>query len=287
VTRLAGLLIRLFVNTPVILMLKRPHYIALGLVVLLTLIILNLPSQARARLKLGIGALFVPLFGLAGSAHQLAAQSGDAVVPRSELLKELENLRRDNQELWVSLRQSEDAKRENLRLRQYLNWQPRKDWKLKLARVILREPANWWRSVEIDLGARNGLSNNLPVLSPAGFLVGRVSSVSSTRAQVVLLGDRNCRVAARVENEARDTGVIGASGPLDSEFVDLGYLSRNAALKPGQDVKTSGLGGIFPPEIPIGKIVDFQTVEYGLGTVAQVKLGANLNALEEVWVMFP
>jgi len=44
-------------------MLKRPHYIALGLVVMLTLAILNLPSQTRARLKSGIGGFFLPLFG--------------------------------------------------------------------------------------------------------------------------------------------------------------------------------------------------------------------------------
>ena len=88
-------------------------------------------------------------------------------------------------------------------------------------------------------------------------------------------------------NETRDTGIIGASGPLDAEFVELGYLSRGANLKPAQDVVTSGEGGIFPPGIPIGKIVDVQAVDYGLRAEARVKLAANLNALEEVWVMFP
>ena len=73
-------------------MLKRPHYIALGLVVLLTLVILNLPSQTTARLKLGIGSLFLPLFGLASSTQQLAGATGDAVVPRRELLKLNEGL---------------------------------------------------------------------------------------------------------------------------------------------------------------------------------------------------
>jgi rod shape-determining protein MreC len=90
-----------------------------------------------------------------------------------------------------------------------------------------------------------------------------------------------------VENEARDTGIIGPSGPLDTEFVVLGYLSKNANLKPAQSVVTSGEGGIFPKGIPIGKIVDEQTVDYGLRTEARVRLAANLNALEEVWVMFP
>ena len=128
--------------------------------------------------------------------------------------------------------QAQETASENARLRQLVGWQRQTSWKLKLAKVVLREPANWWRTVQIDLGSRDGLRLNLPVLTTEG-LVGRISSVSLTRSQVVLLGDPNCKVSARVENETRDTGIIGASGPLDTEFVELGYLSRNANLKPG------------------------------------------------------
>jgi rod shape-determining protein MreC len=117
-------------------------------------------------------------------------------------------------------------------------------------------------------------------------LVGRVGSVGLTRSQVVLVGDPNCRVSALVENETRDTGVVGAAGPLDSSLVDMSYLSRTANLKPGQTVVTSGLGGIFPKGIPIGKVVDAQAVDYGLRIEARVKLAANLSSLEEVWVLF-
>ena len=267
-------------------MLKRPHYIALGLVVLLTLVILNLPRQPMARIKLGIGSIFLPLFGVAGSARQAAKDASDAVLPRRELVKQNETLRRENQQLHIQAMQAEETLRENARFRQILGWQQQKPWQLKLGAVVLRDPANWWRMVQIDLGSRDGLSNNLPVLSPDGFLVGRISSVSLTHSQVVLLGDPNCKVAARVENESGDMGVIGASGPLDSEFVEMSFLSKNANLKPGQNVKTSGEGGIFPKEIPIGRVVDSRSVEYGLSTVARVKLGANLNALQEVWVRF-
>jgi len=267
-------------------MLRRPHYIALGLIVLLTLVILNLPEHTSARLKLGAGSLFLPLFGLAGSAQQLAGAAGDAVIPRRELLRLLEGARRENQQLRFQAKQLEETARENARLRQLLGWQHQTAWKLKLARVVLREPANWWRTVQIDLGSRDGLRINLPVLTPDG-LVGRVSSVSLTRAQVTLLGDPNCKVSARVENETRDAGIIGAAGPLEMEFVELGYLSRNASLKPGQQVATSGEGGIFPPGIPVGRIIDVQSVDYGSRTEARVRLAAKLHALEEVWVMFP
>jgi rod shape-determining protein MreC len=267
-------------------MLRRPHYIALGLVVLLTLITLNLPSRTTARLKLGIGSVFLPLFGLASSTHQLTAAAGDTVMPRGELLKQLETLRLENQQLRIQAMQTEQASRENARLRQLIGWQRQAPWKLKLAKVVLREPSNWWRTVQIDLGSRDGLQVNQPVLTAEG-LVGRISSVGLTRSQVLLLGDPDCRVSAQVENETRDSGIVGSSGPLSSELVEMGYLSGSANLKPGQLVKTSGNGGIYPRNIPIGTIVDSRTVEYGLATVARVKLAANLNALEEVWVMFP
>jgi rod shape-determining protein MreC len=267
-------------------MLKRPHYIALGLIVLLTLVLLNLPRRTMASLKLGIGTIFLPLFGLASSSQQVVQHAGDAVLPRKELVRQNEALRKENQQLRLQAHQHQEIFRENDRLRRLHGWQQQQPWMLKLGNVVLSEPANWWRSIQIDLGSRDGLSNNLPVLSPDGFLVGRVEAVGLTQSKVVLLGDPNCKVAARVENEARDSGVIGAAGPLETEFVEMNFLSRDANLKPGQVVKTSGNGGIFPKDIPIGKVFDARPVEYGLSTVARVKLGANLHALEEIWVRF-
>jgi rod shape-determining protein MreC len=266
-------------------MLKRPTYIVVSLVVLLTLIVLNLPSHTKARLKLGIGSLFLPLLGLAGSSQHLTGALLDRVMPRRELLRQNEALSQEIQGLRFEKLESSAVSRENARLRQLLGWQAQQARKYRLASVVLRDPSNWWRSIQIDLGSRDGMSTNQAVLSAEGALVGRISSVGLTRSQVVLLGDPNCHVAALVENESRDNGVIGASGPMDSGLVELGYLSRNADLKPGQLVKTSGLGGIFPKDILIGQIVDTQPIEYGFGMVARVKLAVNLNALEEVWVV--
>ena len=150
---------------------------------------------------------------------------------------------------------------------------------------MLREPANWWRTVHIDLGSRDGVRENLPVLTSGG-LVGRVGSVGLTSAQVMLVGDPNCKVSATVSNEKRDSGILGAASPLDNELVELTHLPRGADVKPGQAVVTSGLG-IFPKGIPIGRIVDSRPAEYGLYTQARVKLAANPGALEEVWVLMP
>src|SRR5262249_54238037 len=143
------------------------------------------------------------------------------------------------------LLQDQNTERENVRLRQLVGWEQSKPWKLKLGRVVSRDPANWWRTVQIDLGSRDGLRPDLPVLTMDG-LVGRVSAVALTRSTVVLIGDRNCKIAAKVV-ETGDTGVIGTTDPWDNTLVAFGFLNKTAKLTPGEMVVTSGTGGIFPP----------------------------------------
>jgi rod shape-determining protein MreC len=267
-------------------MFKQKNYFALGAVIVVAVLILSLPASATTRLKFALSSWFLPLFGLADTAQRLPADLADTILPRRELLNQIDSLRRENQQLKEQEIQSAAIARENDQLRALLNWQRLVPWKLKLANVVIRDPANWWRSVQIDLGTRDGVRENLPVLTSSG-LVGRVASVKASSAQVVLIGDPNCRVSALVENSAHDTGVLLASGPLDTSLVELTYLASSANLKSGQNVITSGLGGVFPKGIPIGQIVDARSVEYGLYTEARVKLNADLGSLEQVWVLFP
>lgn len=263
---------------------NRPQYIALGLVLLFTVIMLSLPSQFEARLKRAIGGLYLPFFGLAASAHYATDLAQASLRSKTELARDHEKLQQENAELKTRLLRAEAVEQENSRLRELVGWQQRQPWRLRLARVVLRDPANWWRTVHIDLGSQDGVRPDMPVLTPDG-LVGRVASVSLTRSQVVLIGDPNCKVAARVENEGRETGILAPGGPLDRDLAELRYLSRASTLKPGQLVRTSGEGGIFPRGIPIGVIVDYEFVESGLATVARVQLAANLAALDEVFVL--
>ena len=147
-------------------MLKQKNYVALGAVVFVAVLLLSLPTRATARLKLAVSSLFLPLFGLASAAQQLPADLADSVLPRRELLKEIDDLRRENQQLKEQQVQTASIARENDQLRTLLGWQRQSPWKLKFANVIMRDPANWWRTVQIDLGSRDGVQTNQPVLTP-------------------------------------------------------------------------------------------------------------------------
>jgi len=265
-------------------MFKKKRYILLAIVAVIAFVLLNLPANTTARLRLAIGSQFLPFFGLANVSRDVAGSTADLVLSKGELIRQNELLRRENEQLKLIGLQANQLAQENARLSQLLGWQNRVPWRTKLARVVLRDPANWWSTVQIDVGSQHGIQANMPVMTMDG-LIGRVTAVGLTRSQVVLIGDPNCRVAAQVENEARDNGVTGDASPLERELIHLNYLARNAVIKPGQRVISSDLGGNYPRGIPIGAVVDAKQVDYGLSTEARVKLFASLGSLEEVWVI--
>ncbi len=266
---------------------KRSHYVALSVVAVLVLVLLGLPPGVSSRLKLAIGGLFLPLFGLAGSAQGFTTQISSILPSRRELAGDLEKARSENQQLRFKLQQFEEVWLENQVLRESLSWQRRVPLKMKLARVIGRDPANWWNSLQIDLGARDGIQSDMPVRTAEG-LVGKVGQVGYGRSQVVAVGDSNCRVPALVV-ETRDSGVIlpPSDGTTDRRLVDLSFLPGSSPLRPGQRVVTSGLGEIFPKDITIGRVADVRTVGYGLYAEARVRLEVDFNRIELVWVVFP
>jgi rod shape-determining protein MreC len=268
-------------------MLKRPHYIALGVVIFLTVVLLKLPTRAATNLKLGIRSLFLPLYGAAGSAEDLLNSASYVAVPRSELIRQLEALQNEKQEARIRQMQADEAVRENARLRDQLGVMRQYPWKPKPARVVARDPANWWRTLQIDRGSRDGIMTNAPVVTPEG-LVGRVSEVGFAQSQVVLVGDPDCRVSVLVGDEkSREQGVIvpSSSSPSDDALVELGFIPRHSKLSAGQLVVTSGQGGVFPKGIVVGQIAAHRDVGYGLYKEAFVRLAVKMNRLEEVWVL--
>src|SRR5690349_14170654 len=129
-------------------MLRRPQYIALIAVLVLTVVVLNLPPQTSARLKLYIGGLVLPLVGLATSTQQPGERAGDTVVSRKVLIQQLNQLREDNQKLKLLQSENDSLRQENERLRADLNFKRQTKLAVRLGRVVARDPANWWRNLQ-------------------------------------------------------------------------------------------------------------------------------------------
>jgi rod shape-determining protein MreC len=205
-------------------------------------------------------------------------------------LKSLEELERENAALRVqnrSLKATNEALRdvehEVNRLRQALNYRERAVFRLVPAEIISRDSSTWWRTVTINRGEVDGLAPEMPVLTDEG-LVGKTTTVSENISVVLLVADENCRVAASVEG-TREQGivtgerVVGSLAPL----LDLNYLSKQADLKPGLKVYTSGVGGVFPSGLLVGTIRSFQV--RALDSQAKLAPAVDLARLEDVFVV--
>src|SRR5438270_9297777 len=117
-------------------MFKRPHYIVVSGVVLLGIVLVALPKQTSAQIKLAMSSLFLPLFGIAGAGSKVADKAADVIMPRRVLEAQLEALNKENTALKFDLIQHEQILGENDQLRAAVAWQKRMPWTLKLAKVL-------------------------------------------------------------------------------------------------------------------------------------------------------
>ena len=189
----------------------------------------------------------------------------------------------ENRELRATNQGLRDVEHEVNRLRHALNYRERSVFKLVAAEVIARDSSSWWRTLTINRGTTDAIETDMPVVTEVG-LVGKTTTVSDAISVVLLISDENCRVAASVEG-SREQGIVSGervTGGL-TPLLDLNFLSKQADLKPGQKVYTSGVGGVFPSGLLIGAVKSFHVRE--LAGQAQLTPAVELSHLEDVFVL--
>ncbi|MBF8256404.1 MAG: rod shape-determining protein MreC [Anaerolineales bacterium] len=148
------------------------------------------------------------------------------------------------------------------------------------ARVIGQDISPFIRSVWIDRGSDGGLQQGMPVVTERG-LVGRVAEVYSTIARIQLITDPQSSVNVRLQTSRAD-GALQAQ--LNGElWVDA--IDQSASVTPGELVLTSGLGGAFPSDIPVGQILTVRKRDYELFQQAVLQPSADLENLLVVLVI--
>jgi rod shape-determining protein MreC len=155
------------------------------------------------------------------------------------------------------------------------------------ARVIARSPTVWFSDVTIDAGSGDGVRVNDPVVNGDG-LVGTVSAVTGGSAQVMLIADHSSAVSAKVVP-------LGAQGLVKPNVGDPGdlildFIDSTKHLHKGQAVVTAGwrsqeIEARFPPNIPIGEVVEASLVEQEAKEQVHVRPYADLRDLDLIQVL--
>ncbi len=170
----------------------------------------------------------------------------------------LHGAREENRQLHEVVRQlalRDDAtaqlKDENIRLRALLSLSQSIQFDNIGARIIGRMPNYLSHVAFIDRGSGDGVRLDCAVLSESGAF-GRTVLVSKHNAQVQLISNTDSSIGVMLESN-RLPGVLRGLG---DQRLSLQYISNSEQVNPGERVVTSGLDGIFPKGIPVGKVVE-------------------------------
>jgi len=146
--------------------------------------------------------------------------------------------------------------------------------------VIGMDTTGFVRAIQIDCGRRDGIELMDPVVTERG-LVGRVTQVSATGAEVLLVTDPTSRVNARLQS-TREDGVV--SGQLVGDLL-MSFIPIEAQVREGDLVMTNGLGQTLPADLLVGQVLSVSLSENELYQEARVRSLVDFNRLEIVQVI--
>jgi rod shape-determining protein MreC len=192
-------------------------------------------------------------------------------------------LNRTVNELRAENAQLAQLKVENERLERLLAFaRSRPEHRAVGARIIgTRMDPKGLQLVTIDRGSDDGIRRMMPVVTADG-VVGRVHTLGSHSADILLLSDRNSSIAVRIERSRARANVRGQGAPGPCR---LEYALRSDDLIEGDLLLTSGTDGVFPRGLPVGQVTRVKRGGFGLYQAAEVIPAVDVNRVEEVAVL--
>lgn len=165
----------------------------------------------------------------------------------------------------------------NVRMETLLGFIESSSLRMFAARVVGRNPDNWYQTLIINKGDDDGVQMDMGVVTLLG-VVGRVVKVKPRLSQVLLMGDRNSAIASIVER-TRDEGIVEG---VDGNHLLMKYLPLTAEVAIGDRILTSGLAGFFPKGLWVGTVEEILREEADLFIKLQIRPSVNFSKLEEV-----
>lgn len=216
---------------------------------------------------------------------------GSFIIHFSEIKKENEQLKARNDELETKALEYDALKSENERLSENLKFKDeRSEYDYLGCRIIGNAGGNYLDGFTIDRGIKDGVKKGMVAVTSKG-LVGQVTAVASNWAIVQSLSNENIAVSGMVnsqETSGNDSGMV--RGYKDSEnrlLAKLYYLPLDSKVKKGDEILTSGLGGLYPKGIRIGKVLDIEEDKGKIMKNAVIEPYVEFNKLQEVMLVVP
>ncbi|MBU4201354.1 MAG: rod shape-determining protein MreC [Verrucomicrobia bacterium] len=249
---------------------------------LLLIVLLNCPPATCARLYGGVRDALSPLVAFlsdtCSSCWRASRGSRVLAADNSRMAVEISRLR-------TEVRQLKSLERENAELRHLLGVEARAGVRLIAAQVTTRAIGGWWQMARLDKGLSDGVAHDLPVISAEG-LVGRIVDVSAYTADVLFLVDPSSKVSAKL-SRMDAFGIVRGQGVslLGDPLCRMDFIIKDAAILPGDEVVSSGLGGVYPAGLVIGYVEKVYLDRSGLYQYADIVPAVDLRSLGFVFII--
>lgn len=160
------------------------------------------------------------------------------------------------------------------------------DFSIINASVIERNRSYWFNSLTIDKGESDGIILDMAVINKDG-LIGRISKVNKLTSEIKLIttNDVNSKISVVIENNDKNIYGIMNGYDNDTNSLKVTLTTKNIDIKEGSFVKTTGMGGVFPSGIIIGKVESSKSDKYDVGKIVLVRPIVEINDLRYVGVL--
>ncbi len=203
-----------------------------------------------------------------------------------ELMAENEALRQRVAELERDAIAGQDAQRENERMKDLLGLaEARPELRYRDAAVVRRASSNWTADLTIDRGTLGGVEVNDCVIDQYGHLIGVVTEASPNSSRVTTILDPDLKLGGRIARTDEDAILEGDFTLMQEGLLRLSFVSEGAKLVTGDQVTTSGLGGVYPPGLVVGSVRTLYVEEDGISRYAQVEPEADISGAQYVYVI--
>ena len=202
------------------------------------------------------------------------------------ILEENEKLTTENAELRGQMVDYDKLKAENEAYKALTNIQEQHpEMSYVSSFVIGRDPLDSFYGFTLDKGSLDGVEANDAITSDEGYLLGVVTEVDLTSCKVMTILHPSFN-AAGVVSRTRDNGIITGSADYAAEgLCILSNLSRGTLTKANEQVITTGLGGVFPPDVLVGVVQELVPEASGKSTIAVIKPGADPRTVKHVFII--
>jgi len=252
----------------------------IALIIFIGLVFLNVPTVSNQ-----IKDFFYSISGpIQGKFDYFVGQIKD----RWEFLKDLKEVSKKNIELEEEIQkltaentQLKEIEKENQFLRSSLGLSGHRKYQLELADVVSRDFQGVEKYILINKGRLAGIKNNMPVIVFKNILVGKIIETLDDFSKVLLITSPNSKIPALIQ----DSRVGGLIRGIASGLLSFDLIPKDVEVEKGQIVVTSGIGGIFPKGILIGKILSIESKDDAIFQKIEVAPAAELENLERVFII--